>query len=274
MGFKKMLQRLLALLILGGALVFGMSGVYHEAPWILKPLFGSVKVELGGKRVSANTDHVKAVIRKSELEQLEYLTNLKSADFRGSTCYREIAAWSEAHPEVTVLYSVPLPNGQMVDNNVQELDLTWMSSADVKPMRDTLTCLPDVRVLRFGEVGGGKFSLQDMQEIRMDCRQAEFYFNAVIDGRVYDGEATSLDLRDARREDMQALTAVLMCMNRLESVELGSESTGNIAWEDIAIRHAQVELSECPVSLQFYALRQGGRPRHGEARLPRHPCLR
>ena len=69
MGFKKVLQRLLALLILGGALVFGMSGVYHEAPWILKPLFGSVKVELGGKRVSANTDHVKAVIRKSELAE-------------------------------------------------------------------------------------------------------------------------------------------------------------------------------------------------------------
>ena len=134
----------------------------------------------------------------------------------------------------------------MVDNNVQELDLTWMSSADVKPMRDTLTCLPDVRVLRFGEVGGGKFSLQDMQEIRMDCRHAEFYFNAVIDGRVYDGEATSLDLRDARREDMQALTAVLMCMNRLESVELGSESTGNIAWEDIAMLK-----SNCP-NVQFH----------------------
>ena len=246
MGFKKVLQRLLALLILGGALVFGMSGVYHEAPWIVAPLFGSVKVELGGKRVSAASDHVKAVIGKRDLEQLEYLTRLKNADFRGSSCYQEIAQWSEAHPEVTVLYSVPLPNGQMVDNNSQELDLTWMSSADVQPMRDTLTYLPDVRVLRFGEVGGEKFSLQDMQEIRMDCREAEFHFNAVIDGKVYDGEATSLDLRDARREDMQALTAVLMCMNRLESVELGSESTGNIAWEDIAMLK-----SNCP-NVQFH----------------------
>ena len=246
MGFKKVLQRLLALLILGGALVFGMSGVYHEAPWILKPLFGSVKVELGGHRVSATEDKVKAVIGKHDLKQLEYLTNLKSADFRGSTCYREIAAWSEAHPEVTVLYSVPLPNGQTVDNNVQELDLTWMSSADVQPMRDVLTYLPNVRVLQFGEVGGGKFSLQDMQEIRMDCREAEFSFSAVIDGKVYDGEATSLDLRDARREDMQALTAVLMCMNRLENVELGSESAGNIAWEDIAMLK-----SNCP-NVQFH----------------------
>jgi len=246
MSFKKVLQRLLALLILGGALVFGMSGVYHEAPWILAPLFGNVKVELGGKRVSAGTDHVKAVIGKSDLEQLEYLTRLKNADFRGSDCYREIAAWSKAHPEVTVLYSVPLPNGQKVDNNAQELDLTWMTSADVQPVRDTLTYLPDVRVLRFGEVGGGKFSLQDMQEIRMDRREAEFHFSAVIDGKVYDGEATSLDLHDARREDMQALTAVLMCMNRLESVELGSESTGNIAWEDIAMLK-----SNCP-NVQFH----------------------
>lgn len=246
MGFKKVLQRLLALLILGVALIFGMSGVYHEAPWILAPLFGSVKVELGGHRVSAAEEKVKAVIGKRDLEQLEYLTNLKNADFRGSTCYQEIASWSEAHPEVTVLYSVPLPNGQMVDNTVQELDLTWMTSADVQPMRDALTYLPNVRVLQFGEVGGGKFSLQDMQEIRMDRREAEFHFSAVIDGKVYDGEATSLDLRDARREDMQALTAVLMCMNRLESVELGNESAGNIAWEDIAMLK-----SNCP-NVQFH----------------------
>ena len=76
MGFKKVLQRLLALLILGGALVFGMSGVYHEAPWILAPLFGSVKVELGGKRVSATADQVKAVIGKRDLKQLEYLSSI------------------------------------------------------------------------------------------------------------------------------------------------------------------------------------------------------
>ena len=238
MGFKKVVQRLLALLILGGALVFGMSGIYHEAPWILAPLFGSVKVELGGKRVSASAESVKAVIGKRDLNQLEYLTRLRSADFRGSECYQEIAAWSASHPDVSVVFTVPLPNGQRVDTDTQELDLTWLSSADVPAVLDALSYLPDIRALRFGEVGGGQFGIQDMQTIRAVCPKADFHFSAVIGGRVFDGSDTSLDLHDARHEDVQALAVVLSCMGRLESVELGNEETGTIPWEDIALLKA------------------------------------
>ena len=238
MSFKKVMQRFLALLILGGALVFGMSGVYHEAPWILAPLFGSVKVELGGRLLSASTENVTAKIGKRDLEQLNYLTRLKSADFRGSDCYQDIADWAQAHPEVAVVYSVPLPNGQNVDSNTQELDLTWLNSASTPAVLDALAYLPNIRVLRFGEVGGEQLKIQDMQAIRAVQPQAEFHFSAVIGGKVFDGEATELDLRDARSEDVQALAVVLSCMNRLESVELGSEDTGSIPWEGIALLKA------------------------------------
>ena len=238
MSFKKVMQRLLALVILGGALVFGMSGVYHEAPWILAPLFGSVKVELGGRRLSAAAENVKAKINKRDIEQLDYLTRLKSADFRGSECYREIAQWAQAHPEVAVVYSVPLPNGQSVDSNSQELDLTWLSTGDIPAMLDTLAYLPDIRVLRFGEVGGEKLGIQDMQAIRALLPDADFYFSAVIGGKVFEGDATSIDLHDARPEDVQSLAVMLSCMSRLESVELGSEDTGSIPWEGIALLKA------------------------------------
>lgn len=252
MSFKKVLQRLLSILILGGALVFGMSGVYHEAPWILKPLFGSVKVELGGRRVPASAESVRAVITKRDLNQLSYLTNLKSADFRGSDCYQEIAAWSRAHPEVSVVYSVTLPNGERVDSSVQELDLTWLSSGYVPAMLDSLSYLPDIRALRFGEVGGELFGIQDMQAIRAVCPNAEFQFSAVIGGKVFDGAATSLDLRDARHEDVQALAVVLSCMNRLEDVELGSESSGTIPWEDIALLKSTVPHVQFHYSFTLY----------------------
>lgn len=238
MSFKKVMQRLLALLILGGALVFGMSGVYHEAPWILAPLFGSVKVELGGRLLSASTENVTAKIGRRDLEQLTYLTRLKSADFRGSDCYQEIAEWAQAHPEVAVVYSVPLPNGQNVDSNTPELDLTWLSSADTPAVLDALVYLPNIRVLRFGEVGGEQLKIQDMQAIRAILPEAEFHFSTVIGGKVFDGEATELDLRDARPEDVQALAVVLSCMNRLQNVELGSEDTGSIPWEGIALLKA------------------------------------
>ena len=235
MSFKSVLQRLLALLILGGALIFGMSGIYHEAPWIIPPLFGSVKIELGGKRISADTESLRLKIRKREVAQLDYLPNLRSVDFRGSDCFPELAVWADAHPDVDVLFSVPLPDGQVVDSNVQELDLTRLTSGQVPALLDALSYMPRVQKLRFGEVGGSQFGIQDMQAVRVTLPDAEFQFSALIGGKVFDSEAASLDLHDARHEDVQSLAVVLSCMHNLQSVELGSESAGMIPWTDIAL---------------------------------------
>lgn len=235
MGFKYVMQRVLALLILGGALVFGMSGVYHEAPWIVAPLIGSVKVDLGGKRVSANTEKLTARISRRDIAQLDYLTMLRSADLRGSDCYQEITAWAAQHPEIDVVYSVPLPDGQWIDSNTQELDLTAIRSEQTPALLDAISCLHDIREVNLGEVGGERLNIQSMREIREVLKDASFHFSAVIGGKLFDGEAESLDLRDARHEQAQDLAVVLGCMNRLKTVELGSDTTGSIPWEDIAL---------------------------------------
>ena len=234
MGFKRVFGRVLALLILGCALVFGMSGVYHEAPWIATPLIGSVKVGIGGKSLSANSEKIRAVIGRRDVPKLDYFTRLKSADLRGSSCPAEIAQWAALHPQVQVLYTVVLPNGEKVENTVEELDLEWMSTEDVPAMLDALSGLNSIRSLRFGEVGG-QLGIQDMQAIRALKPDAAFHFSAVIGGKVFDSEAESLDLSDARHEDVQALAVVLSCMSRLTTVDLGSETAGSIPWPDIAL---------------------------------------
>lgn len=234
MGFKQILGRTLALLILGCALVFGMSGIYHEAPWVVSPLIGSIKVAIGDKSLPANAEKISAVIGRRDVAKLDYFTRLKSADLRGSSCPAEIAQWAALHPQVQVLYTVVLPNGERVENTVEELDLEWMTAEDVPAMLDALSGLNNIRSLRFGEVGG-QLGIQDMQAIRALKPDAAFHFSAVIGGKVFDGEAESLDLRDARHEDVQALAVVLSCMSRLTTVELGSEEAGSIPWPDIAL---------------------------------------
>ena len=234
MGFRQVLGRTLALLILGCALVFGMSGIYHEAPWVVSPLIGSVKVAIGDKSLPANAEKISAVIGRRDVAKLDYFTRLKSADLRGSSCPAEIAQWAALHPQVQVLYTVVLPNGERVENTVKELDLEWMTAEDVPAMLDALSGLNNIRSLRFGEVGG-QLGIQDMQAIRALKPDAAFHFSAVIGGKVFDGEAESLDLRDARHEDVQALAVVLSCMSRLTTVELGSEEAGSIPWPDIAL---------------------------------------
>lgn len=253
MGFLRVLRRLLALMILGIALVFGMSGFYHEAPWIIAPAIGSVKIELGGKRLSANADSISTPIKKREIAQLDYFTSLRRADLRGSDCFPELAAWAGAHPEVEVLFSVPLPDGQVVDSNTTELDLTRLDGAtQLEPLLDLLPYMPDIRHLRLGDVGGARFTIENLQTIRAYLPDAEFSFSAVIDGKVFDGEAESLDLRSARHEDVQALSVVLSCMNRLRSVELGAESAGSIPWKDIKLLKDQCRNVQFHYSFNLY----------------------
>ena len=252
MVFKKALQRMLALLILGGALVFGMSGIYHEAPWVVAPLIGSVKIDLGGRRVSANTESLTARITRRDIAQLDYLTKLRIADLRGSECYREITAWAAAHPEVEVVYSVPLPDGQWVDSNARELDLTHIRSEQTSALLDAIACLHDIRLVRLGEVGGERLNIQSMREIREVLKEASFEFSAVIGGKLFDGEAETLDLRDARHEQAQDLAVVLGCMSRLKSVELGSDTTGSIPWEDIALLKSNCENVRFRYSFTLY----------------------
>ena len=238
MGFKRVVQLILTVILLGGAILFGMSGVYHEAPWIVAPAIGSAKIELGGQRLSANTEQITAKISRREIPLLEYFTELRSADFRGSSCYREIAAWGETRPEVELRYSVPLPDGTIVDNTVQSLSLEWLTADRISELLDALTYLNEVSAVSLGEVGGERLSMQDMLRLREALPDAEFSFSSHIGGESVDGGATSIDLSAVSHEDIQSAAAILSCMQNLETVELGSESRAKIAWEDIALLKA------------------------------------
>ncbi len=237
MSLKSLFQKMLAMLILGGALIFGTSGVFHEAAWVLPPLIGSVKVEIGGKRVSANTPKLRAVIGREDIAQLAYFTNLKNADFRGSECYEDIKVWAEKHPSVNVVYSVPLPNGKTVDSSVQELDLTWMYSEEVDSVLHVLDSLPSLERVYLGEVGGDRITIEDMRRIKKvldEARDDVYYqFSTTIGGRKFDGDTESVDLRGAQPDSLQELAVVLSCMNNLKDVELGDETTNNFSWQDI-----------------------------------------
>ncbi len=235
MAYRRVLGRALGLFILAGALFFGMSGMYHEAPWIIPPLIGSAKIELGGMRVSTTAEQLKTPITRREVPLLDYFTRLRKADLRGSDCYREIYDWAYQHPEVEVLYSVPLPGGRGADSSEQELDLRWLTSREVPALAEALLYLPQVRTVYLPDVGGDRLSVNDMDTIHSRLPDAVFHFSVSISNKTFDSEAESVDLRDVRNVSMQDIAVILSCMSRLRSVELGSESRGAISWEEIAM---------------------------------------
>ncbi len=248
MGFKRVVQLLFSLIILGGVVVFGMSGFYHEAPWVVAPWIGSAKVDIAGQRLSANTQEITAKISRREIPLLANFTELRRADFRGSGCYREIAAWAAAHPEVETLYTVPLPNGDGADNTVESLDLSWLTKDTLPATLDSLRYLPSIRSVNLGEVGGERLSMQDMLALRETIPEAEFSFSSQIGGASVSGDAVSIDLSGIGHEDIQPAAIILSCMKNLRSVELGSESSSQMAWEDIALLKAT-----CPAASFHYS---------------------
>ena len=245
MSFKYFAQRLLALLILGGALLFGMSGVYHEAPPTIRPLFGGVKVDIAGKRIPADTETITVKITEQDLPKLDHLTALRSADLRGSTCHEAIAAWAAAHPQVEVRFSVPLSRTVSVDSDAPELNLSWLRSENVEEAARGLRYLRGLRRVSFGELGGENVPLEAMSRLREALPQVDFDFTVVLGGRSYDGETESLDFRDMAwmrdsdgRErspaEIEELAEALSCMNRLRSIDFGSERDGEMNWDYLA----------------------------------------
>lgn len=256
MGFKRAFRLLPALLLLTAVLLLGISGPYQEAPWIVAPWIGSPKVELGGRRISANSKSLTAVISKRDIPSLIYFTKLETADFRGSTCYGEIAQWVAEHPEVETNYSLPLPNGKTADALAEELDLTWMESEDLPAVLSVFPYMKNLRSLQLGDVGGDRLTMQDMMNIHEAAPHLMLDFLAVVDGEVLDSNASSIDLSRMRHEDAAGLALILSYMENLKTVELGVQAEGEdqIPWEDVALLKAS-----CPDATFHYSFRLYGR---------------
>ncbi len=92
-----------------------------------------------------NAERVELNIRAEELPRLEYLENLKEADLRESDCFREIAAWGEAHPGVRVRYTVRLPNDVSYDPETKTIDFTRVGESELMTLAaDYMVYLEDV----------------------------------------------------------------------------------------------------------------------------------
>ena len=74
---------------------------------------------LGGQALSGSESALKLVLTADEMPLLEQFSALKELDLSGSTCYAEIKAYTETHPEVAVRCTVQA-DGQEIPNDAAE----------------------------------------------------------------------------------------------------------------------------------------------------------
>ena len=147
-------------LLLVAALCPGMTGCgrREKAPASETPQTARVEstptpvptVTIGGRDYPIDTTEITAVLSEGETETLDRLPALRAADLSGSGNLHEIAAWAVMHPGVDVTWTVPLPNGAVLDSHTETADLSACTGAELPDLVEPLSLLPALRRVDLG----------------------------------------------------------------------------------------------------------------------------
>lgn len=216
-----------------------LSGPVREGDASIRPLFGEVKVQLSSGRYDEESKVLTAVLESGETEYLYLFDKLEAADFSGSSCYEEIAAWARENPQVTVKYTVTMPDGREYDNNTSTVDLSALPAGTAQEAAGALSCLPELATVVLGNVGGegSGLSLEDVATLRTALPDVSFDFTLDLLGQSVEPDTRSVDLSglDSDPDRLTEVAAVLACLTKLEDVKLGGQSSGALSWEDISM---------------------------------------
>lgn len=186
----------------------------------------AAKVTLSEGTVRDDLESITAVVTPEDLDKLSGFEHLTTADFSGSTCYPELMAWMEEHPDVEVRYTVIFPGEITAENTVQELDLTGLQDKDVDEALEKLRFLPHLTAVTLGSDQDG-LSPASLLRFRDAFPELVFSYHCRLLGRDSTLDETRLDLSDTSPNRIRAALDTIACLQNLKRIELGSEEREN-----------------------------------------------
>ena len=248
MKFRRVATAIISLIYTGFLLLCCYSGPVEKGP-IYAPVKGPLKVTLSGGTFPADAEELKFPIQPQDFDLLGYFTELKTADFRGSSCTDDIAAWAGKNPDVSVTFDVKFPKGIISDNNAESLDLSGITRADVDAVVAALKYTPDLTAIELGSsTAENSLSGEDLAAIQAAAPKASLSYSIELLGKPVSLDVTTLDLSGLSHEDAASVYATLCCMPNLESIDLGDENSNDLSFEDIALLQ-----SACPEAHYEYS---------------------
>ena len=173
------------------------------------------------------TTEVTVSLKRGETAELDKLNGLTRADLRGSEDYEEVYRWAQAHPQVSVSYTVPLPNGTVVDERVTELDLRGVGSDAVDELLRALPCLPKLTKVELGDESSG-LTPADVAKLEAARPDVRFTYAFTVYGVSASTSDTKLDLNHIPVEDGGAqVREALACMPKLSYLDMDSCGLSN-----------------------------------------------
>lgn len=227
--------KLTILMLVIAALSLSLSGCGEIKEDVKELLAKPIEFECG--KFAPSTEDLSITVKAYELPLLDGFENLKSVDFNNSSCYEEIAAWIELHPDVDVRCAVSLPNGDTVQLMIDSLDISGLSHQQVEAMAEAMSLLPKLREVDLGEAGGTEndLKLEDLTLLKEHNPKVRFNadrYSFAVFGQNISLNDTQLDLSAISPEDVPTAMSLVSMMPKLEFIELGKEG-GSLRWEDI-----------------------------------------
>ena len=230
---KKIALFVMALYLI--VLVLCSSTLFWQGPVpaLMEQLTKTVSFE--DKVLKTTSSQIAVKLQPGETEILAKFPNLRSADFRGSENLDEILAWAKANPQVTVVYSVPLPDGAVADSTASELSLPGINSANFAQYEACLSILPNLQRVDMGSAEGAADSLSPEQVKYLVDKfpQIAFEYRMELMGRYVSLYDESLDLSGLADDKAEQASLVLALMKNLKSVNLGDQSSTKLSWENV-----------------------------------------
>lgn len=207
-------------------------------------LGGGALTFLGPNRIAfaagsypVDTQNLTTVLQSGETALLEEFTGLVSADFSGSTCYEEIINWANAHPEVSVRYTVTLPTGSVADNKTAALDLTGLRHEDVPAAVTCLRFLPAVTSVDLGSSSQtvSPVNAEDLSALRTAKEGLSLSYAVDFLGKSWPLTTQEADLTGLTSASVPETAAGLSMLSGLTRIRIADNATtdGSLAWEDL-----------------------------------------
>ena len=222
---------------------------------IVAPVIGKPKVIFTAGSFPVDSEELTLVIEAGECARLDNFPALKAADLSGSSCYEEIAAWAAEHPKVSVRYTVPMPDGSVVENSVESLDFSALDAETATKSMELCRFLPKLKTISLGTMDGGRIiDPAAVAAVNETCPEVKIDYNCAIMGQTVDQNTESLSLAGASHDDALLAAQFLPGMSGLKTVELGWEGDGGVSWEDIGMLQ-----SACPNVTFSYGFNRFGK---------------
>lgn len=192
-------------------------------------------VLIGGVAYPPEQRELTAVLTEAEVADLDKLPHLERVDLTGSTCYEAMDLYRRSHPEVTVLYTLPI-GGAQVSWDATELTMHTLEGADL------LYYLPNLQKLTVLE----PLSPAKVKELFTQA-EAEVAFSLYVGGMLVDGGVQELDLSALSQEDISQAIEAAAVLEHLQRIEL-SPVQGKSPWTQAQVAELMANRPEAAVS--------------------------